>query len=94
MAADGWFCKTRQPMRDEVGLKVSNFRNRKCAWEIVVMAGCDAQCRFNMFSSMPAGSAHDAQPFDASSIGNMLEQGRLPRPYYLVGDEAFKLINP
>jgi hypothetical protein len=65
MAVDGWDCKTRQLMRDDVGLKVSNFRNLKCARGIVVMARCDPQRRLNIFSAISARSADDAQAFDA-----------------------------
>ena len=48
-AIDGWVARTRKPLREEVG-DIMAYRNRHGCWGLVVLAGCDARCRFTMFS--------------------------------------------
>ena len=55
MAIDGWVCKTRKPTTKEVGISIKNYRNRKGCWGLVVLAGCDALCRFNYLSARTSG---------------------------------------
>lgn len=48
-AVDGWVARTRKPFQTEVG-DVMAYRNRHDCWGFVAMAGCDADCRFTIFS--------------------------------------------
>ena len=88
LAIDGWVCRTRQPYVWEVD-NPSAYRNRHGCFGIVVLAGCDAMCRFHMFSCVSAGSTNDILAWDLSTMKLLMEQGRLPLPYYFIGDEAF-----
>ena len=44
-AIDGWVARTRKPFNSEVA-DVMSYRNRHDCWGLVVVAGCDAHCRF------------------------------------------------
>ena len=89
MAIDGWVCKTRQPTLKEVGNTIGSYRNRKQCWAILVLAGCDSKCRFNMFSAKWSGSTHDHSAWETSAMKGILDSGRLPEEYHIIGDEAF-----
>ena len=43
--------------RSEV-VDVMAYRNRHDCWGLVVLAGCDARCRFTMFSCKNCGSTN------------------------------------
>ncbi len=89
MAIDGWVCTTRAPTVKEVGINVKAYRNRKSCWGIVILAGCDAQCRFSLFSLQCSGSTNDIMAWELCRLKTMLDEGMLPRQYFLIGDEAF-----
>ena len=48
-AIDGWTCKTHKPHQSEVG-DVMAYRYQHGCWGLVVLAGCDADCHYNIFS--------------------------------------------
>jgi hypothetical protein len=94
MAVDGWVCKTRQPTRKEVGPAVASYRNRKQCFGIVVLAGCDADCRFTMLSVKSSGSTHDCTAWDSTIIKQyIMDNHLLPLRYYVIGDDAFACHN-
>jgi hypothetical protein len=88
LAIDGWVCRTRCPTKDEVQFPTS-YRNRHECFGIVVLAGCDACMRFHMFSCVSAGSTNDILAWHFSAMKKLLDDGGLPAPYYVIGDEAF-----
>lgn len=89
MAIDGWVARTRKPHVTEVE-SITSYRNRHGCWGLVVMAGCDARCRFNMFSVISSGSTNDALAWEMSAMKDIIEnQNRLPQEFYAIGDEAF-----
>lgn len=57
-AIDGWVARTRKPKHSEV-TDIMSYRNRHDCWGFVVLARCDARCRFTMFSCMNSGSTND-----------------------------------
>mgnify|MGYP003387012646 CR=1 FL=1 len=87
-AIDGWVAVTRKPYWHEV-TDVMSYRNRHGCWGLVVLAGCDAQCRFTMWSCKNSGSTNDCIAWDISDLKALLESGRLPPEFFLIGDEAF-----
>jgi hypothetical protein len=89
MAIDGWVCVTRQPTKEEACGNVTAYRNRKHCWGIVCLAGCDARCRFTMFSCQNSGSTYDSTAWQFTSLRTALEEGKLHKDYYVIGDEAF-----
>ena len=89
MAIDGWVCRTRQPYLSETKYPMA-FRNRKNCFGIVVLAGCDSECRFRMFSCKSSGSTNDILAWEFSDVKAALEDGALPGQYYFIGDEAFQ----
>ena len=88
-AIDGWVCRTRCPKVSEAGMAVKNYRNRKGFWGIVVLAGCDAKCRFNIFSAQWSGGTHDCLAWEGCMMKQVLDAGLLPEQYFAIGDEAF-----
>jgi hypothetical protein len=86
MAIDGLVVKTRQPKKDEVGLSVKSYRNRKGCWGIIVLGGCDARCRFTMWSARHSGGTHDALVWQNCALKRALDAGRLPPEYYIIGE--------
>ena len=92
-AIDGWVAKCRKPTRSEV-TDIMAYRNRHDCWGLVVLAGCDAHCRFTMFSTMNSGSTNDTIAWDLSLLKKIIiDEGRLPNRYYIIGDEAFSCSN-
>ena len=89
MAIDGWVVKTRKPTIAEVGPSVKSYRNRKVPWGLVVLAGCDSDCRFTMLCARNSGSSHDSIVWAGCELFRALEAGKLPSRFYIVGDEAF-----
>lgn len=87
-AIDGWVARTRKPHVGEVD-DIMAYRNRHDCWGLVVLAGCDAHCRFTMWSCQNSGSTNDCLAWDLSTMKRLLEQGKLPAQFFLIGDEAF-----
>lgn len=58
MAIDGWLCPTRAPYSSEAE-NINTYYNRHQCYGLVVLAGCDADLRFNMFSICSTGSTND-----------------------------------
>jgi len=93
MAVDGWVAQTRKPFWTEVE-NVTAFRNRKGMWGLLALAGCDARCRFLMFSVISSGSTFDALAWDMCALKDFIEvQKRLDDRFYVIGDEAFATTN-
>jgi hypothetical protein len=88
LAVDGWVCRTRAPYKKEVD-DVKSFFNRHGCFALVVMAGCDANCRFDMFSCNSAGSTPDVTAWSISKLKQQMDAKLLPIDFYFVGDEAF-----
>ena len=88
-ALDGWVVRTRKPTVKEAGLSVKSYRNRKGFWGVLVLAGCDAKCRFNIFSCQWSGGTHDCMAWEGCEMSRVLARGQLPEKYYFIGDEAF-----
>jgi hypothetical protein len=88
-AIDGWVCRTRCPTSEEV-MFPAHYRNRKGFFGIVVIAGCESNLRFNIFSSKCSGATHDSLAWEVSSAKHLIvDEGRLPLPFVAIGDEAF-----
>ena len=88
MAIDGWVCRTRQPRSSEVRNPLL-YRNRHDCWGLVIVAVCDANLRFLMFSNKNAGSTNDILAWDVSEMKHLLDGGELSQQFYWIGDEAF-----
>jgi hypothetical protein len=92
-AIDGWVGVTRQPTIKEVGPCVSSYRNRKQCFGLVIMAGCDSTCKFNIFSCQTSGGTHDSLAWEMTSASRMIEAGELPNEFFIIGDEAVESTN-
>jgi hypothetical protein len=93
MAVDGWVCKTRQTTKKEVGPAIASYRNRKQCFGIVVLAGCDASCKFTLLSVKSSGSTHDCIAWENSNMKQYIDNGLLPKQYYFIGDDGFVCTN-
>ena len=92
-AIDGWVAQTRKPFLSEVD-DIMAYRNRHGCWGLVVLAGCDARCRFTMFSCKNSGSTNDCIAWELSLLKKLvIDEGKLPAQFFLIGDEAFTCVN-
>ncbi len=73
-AIDGWVARTRKPLHSEV-VDVMAYRNRHDCWGLVVLAGCDANLRYTMFSCINSGSTIDTIAWDMSNLKRILDDG-------------------
>lgn len=53
----------------------------------------DAEYRIRVSSARTVGSTHDSLAHTVSNLGAYLREGRLPHPFYIVGDEAYICTN-
>jgi hypothetical protein len=69
-AVDGLVIKTRQPRAKELGasVDVKAYRNRKGCFAVLIMAGCDYDCRFKFFTCRHTGSTNDAMAIQGSEV--------------------------
>jgi hypothetical protein len=74
-AIDGWVARTRKPFASEV-TDIMSYRNRHDCWGLVVLAGCDANLRYTMFSCVNSGSTNDTIAWELSSLKQKLCEGR------------------
>lgn len=88
-AIDGWVCRTRCPTSDEV-MFPAHYRNRKGFFGIVVIAGCESNLRFNIFSPKCSGATHDSLAWEVASAKHLIiDDKKLPADFVIIGDEAF-----
>ena len=92
MAMDGIAIKTRAPYKWEVP-RVTDYRNRKGGFGIVVLAGCDINCKFIFAVTNHCGSTNDVIAWRDSSLYHAIEEGLLPSNFFIIGDEAFPTTN-
>jgi hypothetical protein len=59
----------------------------------VELAGCDASCKFTMLSVKSSGSTHDCIAWENSNMKQYLDDGLLPKKYYVIGDDAYVCTN-
>ena len=57
------------------------------------MAGCDADCRYNIFSCVNSGSTNDCLGWDVCEASKVVEHSDWPSDFYVIGDEAFVCTN-
>jgi hypothetical protein len=83
MAIDGLVVKTKKPSRKDVG-NVKAYRNRKSCWGMVILAGCDANCKFTMLCARNSGSSHDYICWEGCALKRLIEAGKLPPRFYII----------
>jgi hypothetical protein len=69
-------------------LNVSDFRNRKGVFALILQAFCDAYCEFRHFEVNWPGSTNDSTAYRQTSLYSWLKQGLIPPEFHLVYDEA------
>jgi hypothetical protein len=50
-------------------------------WGLIVLAGCNADCCFNIFSCMNSGSTNDCLAWDLSSASSVVEDPNWPSDF-------------
>jgi hypothetical protein len=89
MAIDGIVIRTRAPTTREVE-NVLCFMNRKGFFGIVILAACDANCKFLMWSGVSPGSTHDCIAWEMTTLyKEVFAKKRLPKKYFNIGDDGF-----
>ena len=93
LAIDGFAIHTRQPYDREVKYK-KDYRFRKGGFAIIVIAGCDVDCRFISASCNHSGSTNDIIAWQNMDLYQAVEiDKKLPLKYFFIGDEAFTNTN-
>ncbi len=88
MAIDGWVCRTIAPNDAEVKTPTTYYNRHGC-YGLVVLAGCDSQCKFLLFDPNYAGSTQDALAWSMTDTCAIIEDNKLLKEYFIIGDEAF-----
>lgn len=88
MAIDGLAVRVRQPFKSEVD-NIKTWCCRKGGFALIVMAGCDINGRFLMATANHSGSTNDCIVWQTSRLCNAINEGKLNKKYYIIGDEAF-----
>lgn len=88
LAIDGLVIKTRVPYTSEVE-NINAYHNRHDCFGLVVLAGCDSNLKFNLFSCCSSGSTNDSLAWEMCTLKRVLDEKLLPKKYYFIGDEAF-----
>jgi hypothetical protein len=66
------------------------FMNRKGFFGIIILAACDADCKFLMWSGIVPGSTHDCIAWEMTTLyKDVFSQKRLPNKYFAIGDDGF-----
>ncbi len=85
-AIDGVVFEIRQPSHNDVE-DIMAYRNMKGMWGVVVLlAGCDSNCRFNMLSAKYSGTTNDALAWELSAMKRIVEGSNWPIRFYVIGD--------
>jgi len=93
LAMDGFAIITRQPYDNEVKYK-KDYRYHKGGFAIVVLVGCDINCRFIVASCNHRGSTKDIIAWQHMDLFAAVEiDKKLPLKYFFIGDEAFTNTN-
>lgn len=91
---DGVHFKMRAPTPGkEVDDPIRYFVPRKGEYALLCIAICDVHRRFTYYSIDMAATTHDSLAWSSSSLGVLVNNGALPRPFFLNGDSAFSLSN-
>ncbi len=93
LAIDGHAILTRQPFDHGVKYK-KDCRFHKGGFGIIVIAGCDVDCRFISTSCNHSGSTNDIIAWQNMDLNEAVEiDKKLPPKYFFIGDEAFMNTN-
>ena len=88
LAVDGIAIKIFKPTQLDTP-NSAQFYSRKGFFALNVQAGVDARLRFRFLSVATVGSTRDSLAFDVSDFAIKLNNGELPYPFYVVGDDAY-----
>jgi hypothetical protein len=69
------------------------YRNQHGCWGLVVLAGCDADCHYNIFSCMYSGSTNASLAWDVCGASKIVEHDDWSMEFYVIGDKAFVCTN-
>jgi hypothetical protein len=64
------------------------YQNHYGCGGFVFLAGCDADCHYNIFSCMYSGSMNDFLAWDISEASKVVEHPSWPSDFYVISDEA------
>ena len=90
-AIDGIHIRMQAPSSSDVNDPLSYHMSRKDIYALLCMAICDANRRFIWADISKAPQTHDSTAWSATELGQRIEKGDLPYPYFINGDAAFTL---
>ncbi len=94
IAMDGLAVQACAQFTTEVN-KQKNYRYQKGTFAIIVLAGCDADCRFITATAKHSGSTNDIVTVQDTKLYQAVEIDQLlPSKYFFIGNEAFTNTNP
>ena len=92
-ALDGVAIEILQPHESEQP-DARSFYNRKGFFSLNAQCLCNAKRQFTFVSIEAKGNTNDSLAILMSVLGQDLVNGKLPPPFYIMGDEAYKGIAP
>ena len=91
-ASNGISVKIGKPKKSECGA-LSHIWCRKGYYSLPVQAVVDSRYRFLDISAKCVGSTHNYTALSISSFRKMLDEGKLPKGYWIAADEAYTCTN-
>ncbi|KAK3233899.1 hypothetical protein CYMTET_55829 [Cymbomonas tetramitiformis] len=92
-ALDGVPIEIQKPFESEQP-DARSFYNRKGFFSLNAQCLCNAKRQFTFVSIEAKGNTNDSLAILMSTLGQDLVNGKLPSPFYIMGDEAYKGIAP
>ena len=90
-AIDGVHFRMQCPSAKEVKDTMRYYVARKQEYALLALAICDYHRRFTWVDISHASCTHDCTAWLATELGQRIQAGDLPRPFFLNGDAAFTL---
>ena len=90
-ALDGVHFAMIAPGNDDVNDPMRYHVARKDEYALLGMALCDYERRFTFYDISQVPTTHDSLAWTMTSLGQRIENGDLPEPYFINGDNAFSL---
>ena len=89
LAGDGVVFRMKKPSIIDADGNVTAFFVRKGYYAYGLQAFCDGDCKFHFICTQVCSSTHDSTAYIYSGLSKAIKEGKLPKPYNLVLDNAY-----
>lgn len=92
-ALDGVHFAMKAPTANDVDDPQRYHVARKAEYALLCMALCDAEMRFMFYDISQCPTTHDSMAWGLTDLGQRIEHGDLPAPFFINADAAFSVRN-